>query len=264
MVKFGSMATTFRYAAIIEYLGTSYSGFQRQKTATAVANLLDKTLSTIFREEIIVQASSRTDAGVHAVGQVVHFDSSTYIRPGKVSLGANAILPNDISMRKCVDVDENFHARFCVQDKTYVYRFYVSSAKSPVKAATATQIYKQPNLDLMRQAADMLVGTHDFKAFCSTGSDALTTIRTINKLSVLQEGENLTIEVNGDAFLYKMVRTIAGLLVKIGSKRAGLDIISQIFDTGERSLCGKTMPPQGLCLTYINYGSKYNKILYDR
>lgn len=255
---------TFRYAAVIEYLGAAYNGFQRQNNSLAIANFIEKALSTVFREQIQIQPSSRTDTGVNAVGQVIHFDCKTQIDPGKIMLAVNAMLPKDISMRRCVEADKDFHARFSVVDKTYFYRFYVSSSRSPVKDITATQLYKQPNLEQMKKAAERLMGTHDFKAFCCSGSDSFTTVRTINKLSVTQDGEDITIEINGNAFLYKMVRTIAGLLVKIGGGKAGLDLIDEVLSSGNRGKCGKTMPPQGLCLTYIDYGERWNKLLYGK
>ncbi len=246
-----------RYALLLGYDGTNFSGFQRQKKGErTVQGELERAASEIFHAPTRVVASGRTDAGVHAMGQVCHLDAETSLPAEKLSVLFDLVLPPDIRVYKSCAVPETFDCTRAAKCKTYCYHFYTAETDIPLLSRYAVRISGTPCPDLMQSAADMVVGKHDFKAFCAAGSSAKTTERTIFSVSVTKESKKLytmyTISVTGNGFLYNMVRILAGELIAVGLGK-GTDALSRALATGERSLLAKTMPAKGLLLEQVEY-----------
>ena len=242
-----------RYKLTVAYVGKNFSGWQSQKDVRTAQDELEKGLSQLLGETIVVHAAGRTDEGVSAIAQTVHFDAQKEMLPFSLVQAVNFLLPDDLSVINAEVVDKNFHARKSAIKKTYVYRLYVSAHRHAVYDTFATQIYKMPDLNLMKQVAQKLIGEHDFKAFSSTGSSAKTTIRTIESIDIIQKGNLLEISICGNAFLYNMVRIIVGTLIWIGLGKLPQDTVDKMLQTGNRKLGAKTFPAVGLRLEDIQY-----------
>lgn len=237
----------------IQYIGTNYCGWQTQKNALSVQQLVEKALSEVVGHEVRLTASGRTDEGVHARRQVAHFDTTAILRPFNLVQGTNVRLPDDIALLDAEYVDNTFDARKSAKRKTYVYRMYVGSIRQPFLDINHLQIYKQPDIQAMQIAAASMIGKHDFSCFCATGGNAKTHIREIYSCDVNQEGSVIEISVTGNAFLYNMVRIIAGTLLWVGRGRIKAQDIPDIIASKERALCGKTLSPNGLTLENVEY-----------
>ena len=242
-----------RYKLTVAYVGKNFSGWQSQKDVRTAQDELEKGLSQLLGETIVVHAAGRTDEGVSAIAQTVHFDAQKEMLPFSLVQAVSFLLPDDLSVINAEVVDKNFHARKSAIKKTYVYRLYVSAHRHAVYDTFATQIYKMPDLNLMKQVAQKLIGEHDFKAFSSTGSSAKTTIRTIESIDIIQKGNLLEISICGNAFLYNMVRIIVGTLIWIGLGKLPQDTVDKMLQTGNRKLGAKTFPAVGLRLEDIQY-----------
>ncbi|MBR6770079.1 MAG: tRNA pseudouridine(38-40) synthase TruA [Lachnospiraceae bacterium] len=241
-----------RIMLTVAYDGTAYSGFQIQSHAPTIERELNRCLSELFKEEIRVTGGSRTDAGVHALCNVAVFDTSARMPAEKMSYALNQRLPEDIRIRKSEEVAEGFHPRHCDTRKTYEYRIISSSFPIPTKRLYAHYTYLPLDVDRMRRAAEWLVGEHDFKSFCSAGSQVETTVRTIYDLEVLQEQEEeILLRITGNGFLYNMVRIIAGTLIEVGRGRWEPEYIREILEAKNREKAGPTAPACGLML--VNY-----------
>ena len=241
-----------RFMATIEYDGRRYAGYQIQNNALTIQEVLERALSRLFNHEIKIVASGRTDTGVSARGQIIHFDSDTTIPADRIPYALEQFLPNDISMTSCKTAPADFHARYCAKSKTYSYHVYVSKIKKPLY----DRHYQYPfsiNISDMKTAAKALEGTHDFRAFMSSGSSVIGTIRTIENLTIHSNGEVLCIEVTGSGFLYNMVRIIVGTLLDIGRGHLPIHTISDMIKHCDRSLGGLTAPAIGLCLERVVY-----------
>ena len=237
----------------VQYIGTKYCGWQSQKNAGSVQELVEKALGGVLGHEVRLTASGRTDEGVHARRQVAHFDTDVEIKPFNLILGANVRLPDDIAVVDAEYTDNSFDARRDAKRKTYVYRMYVDSVRRPFLDVNHLQIYRQPDLSAMNRAAAALVGRHDFKCFCATGGNAKTFVREIFSCDVRQEGNIIEISVCGNAFLYNMVRIVAGTLLWVGRGKIKAEDLPQIIASKDRSRCGKTLPPHGLTLESVEY-----------
>ena len=250
-----------RYRAVVSYFGSSYVGWQRQLNGVSVQEKLEDALSEIFGVPTQATASGRTDAGVHAEGQVVHFDAETSIPPEKIPFAVNTALPRDISMLSCEPVDEGFNARFSAKRKTYRYSVYVSRHRKPMEEQTRAHIPVPLALAPMRECARLIEGTHDFRCFEASGSKVKSTVRTVYAVEIVTEGERdgvlsegtLDIYVTGNGFLYNMVRIIAGTLIYAGLGKLTAEDVRRVMESGDRTLAGKTMPPEGLCLMSVEY-----------
>ncbi|MCM1043785.1 MAG: tRNA pseudouridine(38-40) synthase TruA [Corallococcus sp.] len=242
-----------RVKLTVEYIGTVYNGWQSQKGGNTVQDKLEYALGKFLGgRSVRVYAAGRTDAGVHATGQVVHFDIDKKINLFKLCLGVNLSLPNDISVTGAEYVDDDFDARFSAVGKTYRYRLYVSATRMPTLDVFRTQIYKPLDIDKMRRAADCFVGEHDFAAFQSTGSNLKGTVRTINSVDIQADGNLLDIVINGNAFLYNMVRIMCGTLVNVGLGKITAEQVAEMLCCRlKRS--GKTLPAKGLTLEKVYY-----------
>lgn len=252
-----------RYRAVVSYFGKDYVGWQRQLNGISVQQRLEEALTRTFGVPTECTASGRTDAGVHAAGQVVHFDADTPIPADKIPFAVNTELPDDISVLSCKPVPDSFNARFSAKRKTYRYSVYVSRHRLPLLAPTHAHIAVPLDIDAMRKCAALIEGEHDFKSFEASGSKVKSTVRTVYRAEVAAEGDirggvlaegRVYITVTGNGFLYNMVRIIAGTLVYAGmGKLAEADIV-RALEEGDRTLAGKTLPPEGLTLMSVEYG----------
>ncbi|MBQ8429279.1 MAG: tRNA pseudouridine(38-40) synthase TruA [Clostridia bacterium] len=247
-----------RYVLKIAYDGTAYAGWQRQKNAPTVQQVLEETILSTLGQDVRVTASGRTDAGVHAAGQVCHFDSEVItVPPEKMPDCLNRFLPPDIRIVEGWGADEIFDSNRSAKRKTYCYSLYVSAREMPLKERFAVRIDNAPSQETLQEVARLFEGEHDYKAFCASGSSVKTTVRTVYEVRVEESesfsGRDIRIYVTGNGFLYNMVRTMAGTLLAIADgKRTKEDLLSA-YQTGERSLLGKTMPAKGLTLMQVKY-----------
>ena len=242
-----------RILLTVEYDGTNYAGWQRQINGLAVQQVLEEALQKATKERIVVTGASRTDAGVHALGQAVHFDTESRIPPEKYPFVLNTMLPRDVRVHSGREVSEGFHARFMTCGKRYTYRIVNSRHASAIRRNTHVHVPLPLDLAPMQEAAKQLLGTHDYAAFQAAGGTAKTTIRTITKVELTQLGDEIILTVEGDAFLYNMVRIIAGTLIEIGLGRRNVNAFSEAYETLDRLSLGVTAPPQGLELTKVYY-----------
>ncbi|MBQ8081293.1 MAG: tRNA pseudouridine(38-40) synthase TruA [Clostridia bacterium] len=242
-----------RYLLDVSYDGTAYCGWQRQSNGPSVQQTLEETLSVLLGTEIKVTGASRTDAGVHALGQRAHFDAETGIPAEKLPFALNTMLPPDIRALRGQLVPDSFHARFSVSGKTYTYRIHNAPHASAIYRATTAHIPVTLDDRLMDEAARQLLGTHDFAAFAAAGGSAKTTVRSITDISVERKEDEVSLSVSGNAFLYNMVRIIAGTLIDIGHRKLPPDCLSEALRTGDRLSLGPTAPAQGLELTHVYY-----------
>lgn len=282
-----------RYRAIISYFGANYVGWQRQLNGLSVQEVLEKALTKVFAAPTQATASGRTDAGVHALGQVVHFDAETSIPCEKIPYAVNAELPDDVSMLFCETAPDDFNARFSAKRKTYCYKLYVCRHRLPVLEQTHEHIVQALDIAAMREAAKEIEGTHDFKCFEASGSVIKNTVRTVYSLDVsatalnlpssvsLADGEQnkcesaeqnngksvnakvldlnaadcceICISVTGNGFLYNMVRIIAGTLVYVGLHKLTVRDVQNIIENKDRTKAGKTLGAKGLHLMCVYY-----------
>ena len=242
-----------RILLTVEYDGTNYAGWQRQINGLAVQQVLEEALQKATKERIVVTGASRTDAGVHALGQAVHFDTESRIPPEKYPFVLNTMLPRDVRVHTGREVPEGFHARFMTCGKRYTYRIVNSRHASAIRRNTHVHVPLPLDLAPMQEAAKQLLGTHDYAAFQAAGGTAKTTVRTITKAELVQLGDEIILTVEGDAFLYNMVRIIAGTLIEIGLGRRSVNAFSEAYETLDRLSLGITAPPQGLELTKVYY-----------
>ena len=245
-----------RILLTIEYDGTNYSGWQRQYNGLAVQQVLEEALTKACGESITVTGASRTDAGVHALGQACHFDTRSRIPPEKYPFVLNTMLPRDIRVHTGREVPAEFHARFMTGKKTYTYRIVNSRHGSGIRRNTHVHVPVPLDTAPMLRAAQTLLGTNDFAAFQASGGTAKTTVRTMHSVNLTRQGDEIVFTIEGDAFLYNMVRIIAGTLIEIGHRRRGEDAFLQAFDTLDRLALGVTAPPHGLELTKVHYTDK--------
>lgn len=242
-----------RILLTVEYDGTNYAGWQRQLNGLAVQQVLEDALQKATKERIVVTGASRTDAGVHALGQAVHFDTESRIPPEKYPFVLNTMLPRDVRVHAGREVPEGFHARFMTCGKRYTYRIVNSRHASAIRRNTHVHVPLALDLAPMQEAAKQLLGTHNYAAFQAAGGTAKTTVRTITSAELIRQGDEIILTVEGDAFLYNMVRIIAGTLIEIGLHRRTVDAFSEAYETLDRLSLGVTAPPQGLELTKVYY-----------
>ncbi len=274
-----------RYAAVISYFGARYVGWQKQLNGMSVQETLERALSRALGQDISATASGRTDAGVHALAQVVHFDADTSVPTDKIPFAVNSYLPDDVSMLSCETAPENFNARFSAKRKTYCYKLYLSRHRKPLLEQTHEHIVVPLDIEAMRKGADEIEGEHDFKCFEATGSVIKNTVRTVYAVDVrvrpfegevegvfriASDGEEtygahaptdcgkaygctVEISVTGNGFLYNMVRIIAGTLVYCGMGKLTAEDVRKAIESGDRTLAGKTLPAKGLHLLRVVY-----------
>ena len=243
-----------RFYLIVEYDGTAYCGWQRQINGPSVQQTLEEALARLTGESISVTGSSRTDAGVHAMGLCAHFDSATRIPAEKLAFALNTMLPEDIRIRESGPAPEGFHARYSAAGKVYRYRFYNSRHDCAIGRQYAAHVPLVLDERRMHEEAQALCGTHDFAAFAASGSVAKSTVRTIYRVQVMRRGDEVELMILGDGFLYNMVRIIAGTLMEVGTGKRETGAIAAAIETGDRLKLGQTAPAKGLALMRVLYG----------
>jgi tRNA pseudouridine38-40 synthase len=237
----------------MSYRGTNYHGYQRQENALTVQEVVEKHVSSVLNEKVIINGCSRTDTGVHANNYCFSVLTNSLIPPKNFVRGVNGRLPKDISILSCEEVSEEFHARFSCVAKEYIYLIHNSESKNPFAIDLAYHYRRPLDVDLIRAAASKFVGTHDFSAFCSDCGIQKNTIRTIYNFDVEINGESVKMLVKGDGFLYNMIRIMVGTLLCVNEKKISIDEIDDIIASGDRQRAGKTAQPHGLYLNRIFY-----------
>ena len=243
-----------RYKAVIEYDGSGFHGWQRQKTGCRTVQAeFERAAEHMTGEPVTAVASGRTDEGVHALGQVVHFDCAKEYPPDVMMRALNHWLPEDVRVISCEIVADTFDARRSAKRKTYEYVMYTAGVESPLRRTRELYIGRSADAELMDSAARLLVGTHDFSAFMSSGSSAKTFTRTIYSAEVRTAGDRIVFRITGSGFLYNMVRIIVGALVRIGMGEKTKEEIALALGTGDRRLMPDIAPPQALYLVGAEY-----------
>ncbi|MBQ8284472.1 MAG: tRNA pseudouridine(38-40) synthase TruA [Clostridia bacterium] len=247
-----------RYVLKIAYDGTEYAGWQCQKNARSVQETLENAIKTALKKSIRVTASGRTDAGVHAAGQICHFDAEGLsVPPEKMPDCLNCHLPTDVRVLEGWAAEDGFDANRSAKRKTYCYSLYVSNRDMPLKERYAVRVENAPPLHVLQKTAKLFEGEHDFKAFCASGSSVKTTVRTVYEVRVEETYSlgcrDLKIFVTGNGFLYNMVRTMTGELLDLAVNKRTKDSLFFAYETGKRELLGKTMPAKGLMLMQVDY-----------
>lgn len=244
-----------RVKAIVAYDGTNFAGYQSQPNMRTVQSEIDKALVKIHKSKTAHSvASGRTDAGVHANGQVIHFDTPLTLPPDRWRMALNVLLPTDVRINGVTYVDENFHARYSATGKTYVYKWTYAEVQSPFDRNYTVHLGNwRPDVDKMKEAATYLIGTHDFTSYCSSKTATSNRVRTIRLLTLERVGEELVMTIEGDGFLYNMVRTIAGMLLAVGIGWNPPEDLQRILVLRDRQAAGKTAPAHGLYLESVTY-----------
>lgn len=242
-----------RVKLVVAYDGTNYHGWQVQDNGITIEEVLNRTISELVQEDIKVIGASRTDAGVHACGNVAVFDTESRIPGDKFSFALNQRLPEDIRIQESCEVHADFHPRYADTVKTYEYNILNRRFELPSKRLYAAFCYYPMDIERMNQAAAYLVGEHDFKSFCSAGAQVQTTVRTIYAVKVTKEDDMVHIRITGNGFLYNMVRIIAGTLMQVGTGLMEPEQVKEILEARDRSKAGPTAVAKGLTLVEIRY-----------
>jgi tRNA pseudouridine38-40 synthase len=242
-----------RVKLTIAYDGTNYCGWQVQPNGITIEEVINKALQKLTGEAILVIGASRTDSGVHAMGNVAVFDTETTIPAERIAMALNQRLPEDIVIVKSEEVPLDFHPRYCDCSKTYEYHIINTRIPIPTKRLTNYFVSYNLNLDHMRKAASYLVGEHDFVSFCNVRTDVENTVRTITALDIIENGNEITIRITGNGFLYNMVRIIVGTLIRVGRGFYTPEKVKEILEAKDRKAAGVTAPAHGLMLMEIKY-----------
>ena len=242
-----------RVMLTVAYDGTNYHGWQLQPNVVTIESVLNEALSSLFKENIKVIGASRTDTGVHALGNIAVFDTNARMPAEKVSYALNQRLPEDIRIQDSVEVPLDFHPRHQNSKKTYEYRILNSEFPMPIYRLYAHFTYVSLDIEQMQRAADYLKGEHDFKSFCSVNTVAETTVRTIYDISVEKSDDMISVRVTGSGFLYNMVRIIAGTLMEVGRGNIMPEKMPDILNALDRTKAGPTAPACGLTLVKYEY-----------
>ena len=235
------------------YDGTRYRGFQRlPNTENTIQGKLERTLSRILDEEIQISGSGRTDAGVHALGQVVNFHCSSHMPCEQILTELRRYLPEDIGVYLLKDVSPRFHARLNAKEKMYRYRIWNSLDPCVFERRFVTVLPEELDIEAMKKAAGLLEGTHDYSAFCNNKHFKKSTVRAVRSIQIIQRGNELQFLVTGNGFLHGMVRILVGTLVEVGQGKRSAESVELLFGSS-RAEAGMLMPPEGLCLMEVIY-----------
>lgn len=250
-----------RVRIIAAYDGTGYCGWQIQPNGITVEEVINRALSRLLGEPIRIIGASRTDSGVHALGNVAVFDTETRIPPERISYALNQHLPEDIVIVRSEEVPLDWHPRYCNCVKTYEYHILNGKVPEPTKRLYTYFVSYSLDLEAMRRAAQYLVGKHDFASFCNIKTSVEDTVRIIYELEIMEkpaqvnwDSRELTIRIRGNGFLYNMVRIIVGTLLRVGRGYYTPEQVKEILEAKNRQSAGVTAPPQGLVLVEIEYG----------
>ena len=235
----------------IAYDGTNFHGWQRQEGLRTVQGEIEKAILDAFKIQAEVFASGRTDAGVHALGQMAHFDIEESCPTQKIKLVLNRILPPDIQILPAKKTDADFHARFDAKTKTYLYK--ICTGEKNCFLANRVAFIKDLDIQKLEEIASLFIGEHNFKGFCSSQTSASNFVRKIYSIKITKKKKNIEIEITGNGFLMNMVRILVGSMVDYSLGKLGKDKILNALEKGQRSTSGRTMPPQGLYLKKVQY-----------
>jgi len=242
-----------RWRVVVEYDGTDFSGWQRQDGQRTVQAVIEEAIRQMVGESVFVRAAGRTDAGVHADGQVASFDLAQPIPPHGLLRGLNSILPADVALVETAHAAPDFDARFSARGKVYRYTVWNHFVRSPRRARTAWQVRQTVDMEAIRQTAALLVGEHDFRAFRASDCDRRTTRRVVRRLEVERQGPIITFDVEATAFLKNMVRILVGTLIDVGRGRVEPATVARMLESGDRTVGGMTAPACGLTLLRVLY-----------
>lgn len=245
-----------RVKLVVAYDGTNYSGWQLQKNAVTIEQKLNEALSDLLKEDIVVTGASRTDAGVHSLGNVCVFDTNTRMPAEKISYALNTRLPEDIVVQHSCEVAEDFHPRAGKSSKTYEYRILNRDFRDPTRRHNTYFYHYDLDVEAMQKAAAYLEGEHDFKSFCSVHAQVESTVRTIYSCTVSKDEDIIRIRVTGNGFLYNMVRIIAGTLIEVGAGKSKPEAILEMLAAADRQSAGPTAPAHGLTMIEIKYAKE--------
>lgn len=237
----------------IEYDGKDFNGWQKQPNKLNIQGEIERAIYNITKEEVDLIGSGRTDAGVHAFGQIANFKTNSNISIEKMAIAINSQLKNSIVVKKAEEVDERFHSRYNAKRKTYRYVINNTEYGSAIYRNLEYHFPIKLNVENMKEAAKSFEGEHDFKAFKSSGTSGKNSVRTIYKAEVRTDGERILIELTGNGFLYNMVRIISGTLLDVGLGKIEPSEIEDIINSKDRTRAGKTLPAHGLYLVKVNY-----------
>ena len=246
-----------RYALGIEYDGSGFCGWQRQNHSPSVQSCVEKALSNVADHAVTVICAGRTDTGVHAYCQVVHFDSNSQRSDRQWMLGINSNLPDTVRVLWIKQVDESFHARFTAHSRSYQYRIINRWVRPAIGFSHYGWCRHELDSDKMHKASQALLGKHDFSAFRSAGCSSQHAIRDVSAIGVARSGDIVTIEITANAFLYHMVRNIVGSLIEVGKGEQPVEWLAEILEGRDRTVAGVTAESQGLYFMNVRYDSKY-------
>jgi len=242
-----------RYAGLVEYDGTDFAGWAAQPGRRTVEETLSNALATVLRQSVKLTVAGRTDAGVHASGQVVSFGAETDLCTSSISYRATAVLPKDVALRRCAAVEEGFDARRNARSRSYEYRVLNDPIRSPLERRSTAYIARELNFGLLCEVADLVRGVHDFRAFTPSKSHHLRFARAVEESSWETRGGQLVYRITANSFLYGMVRALVGTMLEVGGGRRKLADFASLLDGGERSEAGPAAPASGLTLVGVGY-----------
>lgn len=238
---------------IIEYHGRGFNGWQKQPDKLNIQGEIEKAIEEITGEKVDLIASGRTDAGVHSLGQTANFKIEGNFPIEKIPIALNSKLKNSIRIKSAEEVEERFHSRYSVKSKRYRYIINNSQYGTAIYRELEFHIPQKLDIEKMKEAAKYFEGEHDFKGFKASGTSSKSSVRTIYKAEVIEDGDRIKIELTGNGFLYNMVRIISGTLVDVGYGKIQPEEIKEIIESKDRKKAGKTLPPQGLYLVEVTY-----------
>ena len=243
--------------AVVEYDGTNFCGLQFQPAVRTVAGELERVFSKLLGHDVKISAAGRTDAGVHATGQVVSWKTEATFPFERLAVAANSLLPKDVGIREAAVVDDAFSARFSAVERAYVYAVYNARDRSPLLSRYAYHAWAPIDLDAFAEGAKRLIGEHDFRSFCGMLPESGPTVRTVKRLDVRRTGDVIRVEIRADGFLHRMVRTIVGTLVECGTGRRDPRSLTEVLNARDRSAAGLTAPAHGLYLAGVLYNDGF-------
>ena len=242
-----------KYAGLVEYDGAEFAGWAAQPGHRTVEGVLSEALGTVLRRQVKMSVAGRTDAGVHAIGQVVSFEAETDLRPALISYKTTAVLPRDVALRRCVAVPDGFDARRDALSRTYEYRLINDEIRSPLERHRASYAPQRLDLDLLQETAKLVEGTHDFRAFTPSRSYHVRFERVVTGSRWSRHDDLLRYRITADSFLYGMVRTLVGTMLEVAGGKRGLPDFRGLLSGGARSEAGPAVPSRGLTLVGVGY-----------